>query len=192
MELYLIRHGETNENKNGVYLGVSNPVLSDDGINQSLDLRRKLNNTNINKVYVSPLERCIQTSNIIFVNKESEIVDNFKEINFGNWELKSYKEISEEYKEDFQRFINDYECFEFPNGESFRQFYSRVVDSFEEIKSRKEESIAIVAHEGTLRSIICHILGLGMKGFYKFKFYHGYYSKVQVYENDCQIEYLNR
>lgn len=192
MELYLIRHGRTNENIKGVYLGSSNPSLDKKGIEESYEIKNKLKNIDIFKVYSSPLNRCKETAEIIFQNSEIEEINELKEIDFGVWEGKSYKEISNEYSSEFQKFIDNYRDFQFPEGENFKEFYERVKKVIWNIKKSKLERVAIVAHEGTLRVILCNLLGIGIDGFYKLKIQHGCFTKINVYENDCQLEVLNK
>lgn len=192
MELYLIRHGRTNENIKGVYLGSSNPSLDKKGIDESYEIKKKVKNLDMDKIYVSPLKRCKETAEIIFENIEIEEVDELREIDFGAWEGKSYKEISVEYLNEFQKFIDNYREFEFPEGENFKEFYERVKKVILNIKNSGLERVAIVAHEGTLRVILCHLLGIGIDGFYKLKLHHGCFTKISVYENDCQLQFLNR
>lgn len=192
MELYLIRHGKTSENIKGVYLGSTNPSLDEIGVAEAIEIKKKMQNLNLDNIYVSPLKRCKETAKIIFEDYKLEELDELKEIDFGLWEGKFYREISEKYKIEFDSFIKDYKEFTFPNGENFKSFYTRVKNSILNIKKSGFNRVAIVAHEGTLRVILCELLGIGIDGFYKIKLQHGCFSKINVFEDDCQLEYLNR
>ncbi|GKU26750.1 alpha-ribazole phosphatase [Clostridium folliculivorans] len=198
MKLILIRHGETEGNHKGVYQGVKDYPLSEEGKLQNLKLKSKLENMNVNKVYYSTMERAKKTAEAIFDFSSSKIYFeenlSFNEINFGVWDGKDYKYISTNYSEQFQSFIDDFRIFKFPEGESFKDFYNRVSEEIKEIikVSDEEDNIAIVAHGGTIKVILCELLGFNYEGFYKFNINHGCYSMLTVYEDSAILEFLNK
>lgn len=213
MKLILIRHGETKGNEDGVYQGALDLSLSEKGINQCLEVKNKLKNFKVDKVYSSPLKRAIESSAIIFdeydkenhkeLNEQSnevydeesniQIIKNFREIDFGSWEGLHYRTISIEQKKAYDQFIKDYKTFTFPEGENFNHFYRRVIEAFGEITEKnKGKTIAIVAHGGTIKSILCELLGIGQNGFYSINVYHGCYSLASVYEGIAIIEEINK
>lgn len=223
MKLILIRHGETKGNEDGVYQGALDLSLSEKGINQCLEIKKKLKNFKVDKVYSSPLKRAIESACIIFnfdeYNKENNkglneqrrgvhngkgndryiknngisIVDDFREVDFGSWEGLHYRTISMEQKEAYDQFIKDYKTFTFPEGENFNEFYTRIIKAFSDIAEKnKDKTIAIVAHGGTIKSILCELLGIGKDGFYNINVYHGCYSLVSVYEGIAIIEEINK
>jgi alpha-ribazole phosphatase len=198
MKLILIRHGETEGNHKGVYQGVIDYPLSEQGNLQNLKVKSKLDNININKVYYSALKRAKKTAEAIFdfsskaICFEEALILN--EINFGVWDGKDYKYISTNYSEQFQSFIDDFKIFKFPEGESFADFYNRVSDGIKEIikASNEDDSIAIIAHGGTIRVILCELLGFSYEGFYKFNINHGCYSLLTIYKEGATLEFLNK
>jgi alpha-ribazole phosphatase len=193
MKLILIRHGETKGNEDGVYQGTLNLSLSEKGINQCLEVKNKLKNFKVDKVYSSTLKRAFESASIIFNEGNIQIVDDFREIDFGSWEGLHYRTISMEQKEAYDQFIKDYKTFTFPEGENFNHFYNRITKAFSDIaKKNKDKTIAIVAHGGTIKSILCELLGIGQDGFYSINVYHGCYSLVSVYEGIAIIEEINK
>ena len=63
MRIYLVRHGKTNYNKKGLMQGrINESYLNKDGINDALELRKKLSDKNIDICYSSPLFRTYQTA----------------------------------------------------------------------------------------------------------------------------------
>ncbi|GFZ33556.1 alpha-ribazole phosphatase [Clostridium zeae] len=198
MKLILIRHGETEGNHKGLYQGVKDYPLSEKGKLQNLKLKSKLDNINLNKVYYSEMERAKKTADAIFDFSSSEIYfeenSSFNEINFGLWDGRDYKYISTNYSEQFQCFIDDFKIFKFPEGESFKDFYNRVSEGIKEIikVSKEEDNIAIVAHGGTIRAILCELLGFSYEGFYKFNINHGCYSLLTLYKDSAVLEVLNK
>ena len=83
----LIRHGETEWNLLGKFQGCTDIALSQDGIKQAEALRDRLKG-DFDYIYSSPLMRANETAKILAseYNKEVEVVQDIREINFGEWE----------------------------------------------------------------------------------------------------------
>ncbi|GIM28178.1 alpha-ribazole phosphatase [Clostridium polyendosporum] len=208
MKLILIRHGETEGNARGIYQGSLDLSLNRQGETQCLEIKEKLREFNIDKVFSSPLKRAVESAEVIFkldIDEDKNLIrkknyppiikiEEFKEINFGLWEGKCYKQISSEFKDHYESFLSDYKAFVFPQGESFKEFYSRVASGLQDIRDvcKDEETVAIVAHGGTLKVILCELLGLGENGFYSFNVYHGCYSFLSLYGNTVVVERINK
>ncbi|QAA34834.1 alpha-ribazole phosphatase [Clostridium manihotivorum] len=197
MKLIFIRHGETEANNKGIYQGTCDYPLSNNGIIQNINLKSKLGQMNINKVYYSSLKRAKVTADMVFDFSKEDIKfleePAFNEIDFGKWEGKDYRYIDLNYHDEFQNFIKDYRTFMFPEGESFKAFYSRVSLGIEKIisESKGEEIVAVVAHGGTIRAAICYLLSLGHEAFYKFNINHGCYTLFTIYDESAVLEVLN-
>lgn len=166
-KICLIRHGITEGNKKKLYYGHADIPLTAEGIEEI----RKLSDEGIYPdgsgadFYTSGLMRTEQTLEIIYGKQQHEAVPGLKEINFGDFEMKSYRELKE--LEEYKIWIADkWGDHSPPNGESLRTFYKRVVRCFEELKGRhslkavamrhkEEEAVSIVVcHGGTISAIL--------------------------------------
>ena len=158
MELIFVRHGQTDLNLKKVYQGKINVSLNQNGINEAIEIKNKLKNIKINKVYTSPLNRTIQTMNIILENREDIPIktdSRIEEIDFGDWDTISYDKVMIGYEKEYENFLNDYESFTFPNGESFNNFYNRCANFLDDIidveskdnKGKNYEEIKVVHEE---------------------------------------------
>lgn len=150
VELILLRHGLTKGNEEKRYIGRSDESLSKKGMEQvqSITLFTE-------QVFVSPMKRCIETSQIVFPNVHYEIISNFKEIDFGDFEGKNYQELSN--NSDYQAWIDSNGTYPFPNGESQKEFITRSILGFEDmVKKIHEERVACVIHGGTIMAILSH------------------------------------
>ncbi len=86
-KIYVVRHGETDWNKNGICQGKTNISLNENGIAQAKVLKDKINVNLIDICYVSPLNRTIETAKIITNNKLDLIIDDrIVERGFGTLE----------------------------------------------------------------------------------------------------------
>ncbi|MBC8062914.1 MAG: alpha-ribazole phosphatase [Clostridiaceae bacterium] len=181
--LYLVRHGETDLNVKKVYYGFTDVSLNKAGKIHCENIRGKLCEVNFDVVVSSPLERAMQSAEIISSLNRSEIIsyEGLKELNFGTWENKHFKELQEEYKGEWKIWIEDWINFSFPQGENFKTLYSRVKMCLEEILLAYEgKNILLVGHEGTLKIIAILLLNMNMEDYWRLTFEFGTYSMFEI------------
>lgn len=152
LELYLLRHGRTEGNALGRYLG-----RTDEGL--SLQGRRELemkSYPSMEAVFASPMKRCRQTASLLFPGQCQLIVPKLRECDFGTFENKSFRELSG--NPDYQAWIDSGGTLPFPGGETGEGFRGRCREGFREVldfcRKRRISRAALVAHGGTLRSIL--------------------------------------
>ena len=91
--LKIIRHGKTDANLNGAYIGITNSPLSKEGKDELFEKQEKFDYSTVQKVYTSPLLRCIQTAEILFPDRYTQTVNEILEMNFGDFEGKTADEL---------------------------------------------------------------------------------------------------
>lgn len=185
ISMVLIRHGKTKGNLEGRYIGCTDEVLIKEGIDEILSLVEKKEYPTCDFVFSSPMKRCRQTAKIIYDNKEILINRNLKEMNFGKFEMKNYKELNgNEY---YQKWIDSNGTIPFPEGEGKEDFIRRVGNGFNSIvqfiyscknnfELENENSgvdFSIVSHGGTIMAIMNILMGVGYYE-YRVKNAHGY------------------
>ncbi len=151
MKVYLIRHGETRGNREHRYVG-----RTDEGIlpeaKRSLAGRKM---PAVEKVYVSPMLRCLETARLLYPGMETEAVEAFRECDFGAFEYLSYVQLNG--NPDFQRFIDTGGKSGFPGGEDRDTFQKRCADAFDRLmveELKRDRDIALVVHGGTIMAIL--------------------------------------
>lgn len=192
--LYLVRHGETQCNRRGVYYGWTDCSLNSTGIQQAEGLKEILGSKKITKIYTSPLLRAQETTKIIFgTNREIIVDERLKEMNFGAWENKSYTEIQRLDPGLWEKWSKDWKNTSPKNGENFYQLYSRVKRFLQEIIAVcQDEAFAIITHQGCLRIIFSILLGMEKDGYWHFYFDQGTYSQVEIDETGhCTVQKIN-
>ena len=75
MKITLVRHGETDFNKEGKIQGLSNNLLNDTGRRQCRDLRMRLNEEHFDYCYMSPLVKTVETAMILIGDRVEMIPD---------------------------------------------------------------------------------------------------------------------
>ena len=194
MKLYLVRHGETNLNLDGVYYGWTDCDINKKGIEQATYAARYFKKIPIDVVISSDLFRAKHTAQIIAKEKELSVLEekSFREIHFGDWENKHFKFIEKNDTENWKTWCNDWENTSFPNGESFQKFYKRVTNGlYNLIEQYKNKTVLLVSHNGALSVILCELTGAGQQNFWKFKVLQEAYSFISIENGNIVIEKIN-
>lgn len=154
--IHLIRHGITQGNLLGQYVGRTDLPLAQEGIDRLEDLKRRSPYPTAQVYYSSPLKRCTQTLNILYPGVQSIVVDDFRECDFGDWEGKTADELSG--SAEFAEWMESGRAVTPPNGETGGEFMQRVCAAFEKVVEGMlrsgTSSAVIVAHGGTIMSIL--------------------------------------
>lgn len=149
----LIRHGKTPGNSEKRYIGVTDEQLSKEG---EAEIAAGLY-PDCDILFSSPLSRCIQTANIIYPDKTPIIIDELRETDFGSFEGKNYKELSD--NADYIKWIASGGTAAFPGGESMSDATKRTMIGFQKLiaESKDYKAIVAVVHGGTIMSILSTI-----------------------------------
>ncbi len=160
-KIYLIRHGETEWNKQLRYQGQKDVPLNDEGHRQAMLLARFLEKENIEVIYSSPLLRARETAMVITSKRDIklQLEEGFLEINFGEWEGRRYTDLNEEQRQVAACWYNTPESVCIPGGEPFLAFRQRILNTYNHIiKTNKDKNIGIITHAGVIRVIISSVL----------------------------------
>lgn len=197
-EILFIRHGETDYNKKNLYYGHSNPGINETGIQQLKSTRKKLEKLNekIDIVFSSDLKRCRESLELLEIDKniERHFSKNLRELNFGNLEGKTYKEIEREFPHYINEMKNNWRYFKAEGGESLADMQQRVSKKIDKIKmENQDKKILIVAHSGVIQSLISHYLFNNLDGYWQFKLDNGSITKMTVMDdNFIYFNYINK
>ena len=109
---------------------------------------------------MSPLRRCQETAEILFPEQKVRIIDQLAECDFGAFENKNYKELSDDPR--YQAWIDSNGIMAFPGGESKEECAVRNLEGFQRavttcIRENISEA-ALVVHGGTIMNIMEHML----------------------------------
>lgn len=147
MRTVLIRHGKTAGNLAGRYIGCkTDEPLCASGITE---LRRRAYPA-VSRVWVSPMRRCRETAAILYPHLTPEVVEDFRECDFGAFENLGYAQLNG--RADYQRWIDSGGELPFPGGESRAEFARRCVRAFDRLQ--RAEDCALIVHGGTVMAIM--------------------------------------
>lgn len=156
INLHLIRHGKTKANEKKLYYGFSDVKLSENGKKELYLLKQEINYPKGDLFITSGLKRTIETLHIIYGEQNFLINENLKELNFGDFELKSYEELKN--NKDYLIWIEDIEKNTIPNGETKYEFEKRVILGFSEIFEysfkNSIKNIVVICHGGVIATFM--------------------------------------
>lgn len=148
----LIRHGKTFGNTKKRYIGKTDESILETEVEKIKNVQLPVPELLLS----SPLQRCYQTAQLLFPGKNIEIMENFKECDFGEFENKNFHELSNCLS--YQRWIDSGGKEPFPGGESVEEFKNRILEGFNQMLKNAEEhknkSIVAVVHGGTIMSVM--------------------------------------
>ena len=124
MNIYLLRHGQTEENRKGSYYGNLDIGLNEIGVIQGNKAKKFFNDIKLDRVYVSDKIRTLEMAKLALGLKEMEIIQDSRinETNFGDFEGKTYEEIKMFYPKECLCWTDNWKEFVPPQGESYIEF----------------------------------------------------------------------
>ena len=161
--ILLVRHGQNEWVKEKRLAGwTPNVHLNSEGRQEVKALASRLSSLPVKMIYSSPLERCIETAEIL---AEPNIVpietnENLGEVRFGKWEGKKLKKLARKKRK--WHLVQHYPSrFRFPGGESFSEVQTRAVKAIEDFsRLHTKEVISVVSHADVIKLVLAHYLGM--------------------------------
>ena len=169
MKLILVRHGETDWNKERrIQGGFTDTELNEAGRKQAERIALALKNEKLTALYSSPLKRALKTAQAIakFHNLKVETDPNLREVNSGEINGLSLEEIKASYPDFWREWKESENPLRFPEGESLEELQNRAWGVIKGIIQRHPDgAVVVVCHVFTILAIICQALELKLPYF---------------------------
>jgi len=164
--------------KGKIYRGnlIDDP-LSDEGMSSMI---KSIESKDFDLIVSSPMIRCLDFAK--FLSKDMkiklQIIDELKEIGFGDWQGKNANQIG---LKKIKEFKSNPLKFPVKNAESLDSFFNRVVSTYEKIISefKSYKNILIVTHAGVIRAILVHENNERLENMYKIEIKNSELLKIQ-------------
>ena len=193
MKIVFLRHGDA-LNASGGYFGRTDNPLTEVGRKQATARRDALADYAPDSVWISPARRVRETAELALspVVFASAVVDSdLREINFGDWEGKTFREICAEDPEKVNAWAALSPDFRFPGGESVAEFEERIHRLTARIRSAKDVSrLLVVTHGGIIRYLLCDLLRLDFSHVWIFSIPPGSLVRLNLADGYAQLEAL--
>jgi broad specificity phosphatase PhoE len=191
--MLLVRHGQSQWNREGRLQGYEDSDLSDLGREQSRRLRKRLAREVIDAAYSSTATRAFETGRIAVGHRLSiEPLDTLREVHLGVWEGRKAAEVKKRFPEQAELWFRAPSRVRIEGGEPLRSFRQRVTRALSRIRRRHEsESVIVFAHGGVICAYLTSLLKLKLDDLWRFKILNGSVSVVIFPNGDPRIELLN-
>lgn len=171
-KLILVRHGQTDLNKKGVYFGILDPPLNFKGKIEVKSARELLKKIDYDEIFTSNLKRAVETAKEInYLDRKLIETEDLREINFGIFEGYTYEELKKLYPEELKK-SNDWKKYNYVTGESIEEVQKRVI-SFIEKTIDFEKNTILVSHWGVINTILSYYFSVGIEGYWKYNVNNG-------------------
>ncbi len=160
-KIYLIRHCEAEGNHRRVFQGHINTDITELGAKQLDILAERFRDIHIDKIYSSPLIRAMKTAEAAVRYRGLEVIpyDDLIELNGGVLEDKPFRETFLANPDLADTWDNHPQDFAPDEGEPMWEAYERIYNAVMFLaKSNKGKTIAISAHGGVIRCLMCRIM----------------------------------
>ena len=163
--IYLLRHGEVMRAETRRFIGHLDVPLSAGGEAQCAAQARRLAPLRIEALYSSDLERARRSGEIIGAphGLTPTPLPALREMAMGRWDGLTADEIRAREPEAFRDGMTRIGDFPFPDGESVADLIARAGPAFDRIVAGVAGAVAIVAHGGTNRALLCRALGVPLE-----------------------------
>ncbi len=191
MNIYVVRHGETQWNREEIFRGRKDIPLNDYGLIQADRAGKFLSGEDIDIIYASPLTRTVQTAKAIIKYKKGlkMVTDNaLIDMDFGIWEGMSLRDVEAKFPEEFNIWKSTPHRWVIKDAERLKDIRKRINGFLKTLKGYN--NVVLVTHRVICKIIIMTALGLPLNRFWKIKIDPASVSMIKK-ENDYIVEYVN-
>ncbi|MCE9638254.1 MAG: histidine phosphatase family protein [Planctomycetes bacterium] len=160
--LCLVRHGETDWNREGRLQGLTDFELNERGRCQARALCERLRGEAADGLYSSPLSRAFETASIVgeAFGREPVRIDGLRERDVGVWGGMTFDEVKVRYPDEWER-VAAGEDLPIGGGETRSEVMARMAAAVDDIAERHAGgTVYVVGHGLALKMLVCHILGI--------------------------------
>ena len=162
--IIFLRHGQAENNTEKILAGRSPGVnLTETGIQQAEQTGKMLELLNVSKIYSSPIDRALQTAEIVGKHCDLEIIPDQRliELDMGKFTKMPYDEIFAKHGNVFLKFYEGNDEVSENGVETFATVQKRVFDMVDfVVKNHKNENVVLVTHMDPIKAMIGRVLNL--------------------------------
>ena len=194
MRLILVRHGETEWNRQNRIVGHTEIGLNETGRWQVERLARALAGEGASALYCSPLRRARQTADEIAgcCRLAVAIDDDLKEVDAGELDGVTIEEVMQRYGDFWQEWVSGAPELSMPGGESMSDLQDRAWSAVERARrSHPADGVIMVTHTLTIMSILTRAMGMGLADFRRFRLRLASISALSFGQRGVSLELFN-
>lgn len=192
LEILLIRHGQTDWNRERRIMGRKPIPLNKTGREEARSLARVLKGIAIDAIYTSPVRRAVETAKQLNNGRRVRIfdADEIAEIDYGDWIGKTFGEVIGEKAFHVYYKAPRRSCP--PGGEPMMAVFGRTIRFIERLRKRhKNGRVAVVSHADVIKAILVHYLGMDYNHLFKFRIDNASISLLWFHKDRARVLTIN-
>lgn len=192
--IILVRHGQTEWNRDERFRGRADLALDETGMRQAEVIAERIANWQISALYTSPLKRAIMTAETFArrLNLAVQPLDGLIDINYGRWQGCSPEEVAEHQGELYTQWRQYPHEVCFPEGEGLQQVRQRAAAVLEWVSAQHaDQTVVLVSHKVVCKVLICIALGLDNSHFWQIEQDVGAVNVLQMKDGNLAVVLVN-
>jgi len=166
--ILLIRHGETDWNRERVFRGVFDIPLNDNGRDQARLAAEALRSDKIDAAYTSPLSRAVETAGIVLEPHgiNATLHQDLLDFDYGDWTSKKEIDVALRWPEEHAIWNSRPHSIRVPGGDTLQDVFNRAFSAMEEVTRKHDgQTVALFAHRVVNKLLVIGALGLNLDRF---------------------------
>ena len=172
VKVMLVRHGETDWNREEIFRGRLDVELNENGREQARALAEATRTFHIDAIYSSPLSRSLETAKCVAEvhSLDVEIADGFTDLHYGEWQGMRHQEVKKRFPELYLVWQESPHLTQFPGGESLDDVLWRSFGDLEKIiAAHEDQTVLIASHRVVNKVLLCRVMGLDNSHFWRIR-----------------------
>ena len=170
-KIILVRHGHVEGIQPPRFRGREDLPLTERGNAQARALARRIESKwRVEKIYTSPLSRCIATAGSIasVCGIEAQSMEQLIDIDYGTWQMKSYEEMAAAEPALYAIWFDAPQLMRFPAGESLQELVSRSANALRLVLERHRDwTVVLVSHDSINRALLMQLADLPLSSYWR-------------------------
>jgi broad specificity phosphatase PhoE len=170
--ILLVRHGQTEWNRQEIFRGRVDIPLDETGIEQARALAERLAGERLSAIYCSPLSRAAVTAQMLGdpSGLHPQPTDNLIDMSYGSWEGLQHAQVKERYPALYARWMTEPHLVRPPGGEMLAEVRQRATAGLNMIAAGSPDAtVVVVSHRVVTKLLLCAALGIGEDGFWRIR-----------------------
>ncbi|WP_129671709.1 histidine phosphatase family protein [Candidatus Chloroploca sp. Khr17] len=195
MRLILVRHGETPWNVTLQYQGQGQVPLNERGREQARRAADRVARYGATALYSSDLARAWESAELIgaVIGQTPVAMPQLREIDVGQWEGLTPEELYRRFPDHMAEYRRDPARTVRLGGESYAQLQARALQALMQIQEqhKPDDVVVAVSHGGTIRALLCHVIGLDLANFGRMWLDNGSLTELRMGRNGWRLLRFN-
>ncbi|MCL5951239.1 MAG: histidine phosphatase family protein [Chloroflexi bacterium] len=190
----LVRHGQTEWNKNERFRGRADIPLNETGVAQAQQVATRLIGEKIDAIYSSPLRRALRTAQPIAENHRLAVqpLDGLNDVDEGALEGLTIEEARQDFPKVVDDWLNAPGHVKFPKGESLKTVRIRVEKTLTDLAAlHPDQTLVLVSHRVTSGVILCHVIGLDLDSYWNIELDNASMSRFETRRGGYVVTLIN-